>query len=205
MSTGMGRPREHDESTREALLDTAEALLAKDGKSGVTVRAVATATGLSARAVYSTLGSKDGLIAGLVGRSFRYVAERVESIPESNDPIADLVAAGTEGFRLFAVDRPHLFRLNFEQPLELTRGQPPVWQEDARRARTSLHRWVQRVGDRHPGIDVDATVVQFHAICQGLASSEINGMMRAMGGRDTERQWREALTAYVHGLVAAST
>lgn len=200
----MGRPREHDETTAEALLDAAEQLLAAHGKAGVTVRAVATATGLSARSIYSTLGSKEGLVAGLVGRSFRYVADRVESLPESEDPLADLVRAGIEGFRAFAVERPHLYRLNFEQPLETTRGETPIWSIDAQRARASLRHRVQRVADVHPQVDVDAVVVQFHAVCQGLAGSEINGMMRAMGGKDTMRLWRETLTSYVHGVVGVT-
>ena len=54
----MGRPREHDEHTRVALLAAAEQLVAEGGPTQLSVRAVADAAGTSTRAVYSLFGSK---------------------------------------------------------------------------------------------------------------------------------------------------
>jgi len=56
----MGRPREHDEATRAALLEAAERIVADRGPTALSVRAVAEAAGTSTRAVYSLFGSKDG-------------------------------------------------------------------------------------------------------------------------------------------------
>ena len=53
MSTDMARPIKHDATTREALLDAAEALLADSGPDAVSVRTVADEIGVSTRAVYS--------------------------------------------------------------------------------------------------------------------------------------------------------
>lgn len=202
----MGRPREHDEHTAERLVDAAEGLLATGGKEAVTVRAVAQATGLSVRAVYSTHANKEGLIGALVGRSFERLADLVESLPESDDPQADLVAAGIRGFRQFAVDRPHLYRLNFEQTLLAPQGVTPAWATQGRRARLALRHWTARLASAHPQIDPDEVVIEFHALCQGLASTEINGVMRAMGARvDPAHHWDRALRAYVAGLLADGT
>lgn len=202
----MGRPREHDEQTAERLLDAAERLLAAGGKEAVTVRAVADATGLSVRAVYSTHANKEGLIGALVGRSFERLADLVESVPETDDPQADLVAAGIRGFRQFAIDRPHLYRLNFEQTLLAPEGVTPPWARQGRRARLALRHWTTRLASAHPQIDPDATVIEFHAICQGLASTEINGVMRAMGARvDPSLHWDRVLRAYLEGVVAGGT
>ncbi|MFP5332170.1 MAG: TetR-like C-terminal domain-containing protein, partial [Acidimicrobiia bacterium] len=111
---------------------------------------------------------------------------------------------GTDGFRRFALERPHLYRLNFEQTLLAPPGVVPPWAASGRRARTSLHRWTARLAAHHSHIDADDTVIQFHALCQGLASTEINGVMGAMGASDLDRHWHESLTAYVTGLVVTA-
>ena len=57
----MGRPKEHDEATRERLLDAAERLSATHGWEALTVRGIAEEAGTSTRAVYALFGSKQGL------------------------------------------------------------------------------------------------------------------------------------------------
>ena len=57
----MGRPKEHDEATRERLLEAAEQLSASKGWEFVTVRGVADQAGTSTRAVYALFDSKEGL------------------------------------------------------------------------------------------------------------------------------------------------
>src|SRR5262245_6859112 len=105
----MGRPTKHDADTRAALLDAAEQLLLEGGRDAVSVRGVADAIGESTRAVYSALGSKQALIEGLAARGFGYLADLVEAVPHTNDPVQDLVEVAVHGFRPFAIGRPHLF------------------------------------------------------------------------------------------------
>ena len=64
----MGRPREHDEQTRAALLAAAEQIVADGGPAALSVRAVAEAAGTTTRAVYSLFGSKDGLLVEALAR-----------------------------------------------------------------------------------------------------------------------------------------
>ena len=64
----MGRPREHDEQTREALRAVAERLFHERGPQGVSVRAVAEQVGTTTRAVYSLFGSQERLLVDALGQ-----------------------------------------------------------------------------------------------------------------------------------------
>lgn len=205
----MGRPREHDEETREALLDAAEALLAGDGPGAVSVRGVADAVGTTTRAVYSVLGSKAGLIEALAARGYRLLEELVSTIPITDDPIEDLVQCGLVGFRRFANERPHLFRLTWERtPPEIAAVQEVI---DARTGSYgSLAARIehgQQLGVLPP-LPVPELAFSFHSFCQGLASNELNrlpppvgaGFWQRMSEIDLEQVWRRSLEALLHGL-----
>lgn len=72
----MARPRTHDIDT---LLDAAENLLASGGESGVTIRALAEATGASSGTLYHAFGSR----ADLLGRMWLRAARRFLSFQEA--------------------------------------------------------------------------------------------------------------------------
>lgn len=191
----MGRPRQHDDATREALLAAAEDLLAR-GES-LSVRAVAEATSTTTRAVYSVFGSMEGLHDALIIRAFRDIEARVNAVPTTNDPVADLINAGIHGFRAFAVARPNLFRIAFER-LGPRREPSAEAQEVATEALRSLGARLARckeaglLGNRR----VRDVVWQVHAFCQGLASVELHGWLR----EEPEQHWRDALGTFVAGL-----
>jgi AcrR family transcriptional regulator len=197
----MGRPREHDERTRQALLDAAEELLAAGGEAALSVRVVADRVGVSTRAVYSLFGSKEGLLFALAEHGFRLLGERLEGLPVSSEPAADVVAAGALGFRRWALRHPSLFRLAFDRLV--------VDSAEGRRVsaagRAALDRLRTRVKRAHDaGLlgtrDVDEVTVQVHALCEGLAIVEGRGRM--LPRRAMERAWHEALEALLRGLRA---
>ena len=196
MLSSVGRPREHDEHTAEQLLVAAERLLGDDGAGSLTVRAVAAEVGVSVRAVYSLFESKEGLVDALVGRAFGMLADRADSVEISGNPPSDLVAVGLEGFRAFALEHPNLYRLTFEHEVGAAQG-TPAWSGEAGRSLRVLRRRVEPlVGEE----DVGDVTAQVHAICQGLASCEVNGVFRAMRAGEPERHWRAVLEAYVTGI-----
>ncbi|MFE2956018.1 TetR family transcriptional regulator [Nocardia tengchongensis] len=80
----MPRPRTHDP---DLVLDAAEALAVRSGPAAVTIRAVATATGVSNGALYHTFGSR----AELLGRTWIRAAHRFLTLQ------AELVAAAGDG------------------------------------------------------------------------------------------------------------
>ena len=210
----MGRPKEHDAETGQALLDAAEALLAEAGPGAISVRAVADAVGSTTRAVYSLFGSKAGLLEGLAVRGYELLTGYVSGLPTTDDAAADLVEVGLHGFRRFALERPHLFRLTFERVAATTTGTPAA----ATAGRASYEalaariRAAQRAGAISDRPEVEVAFV-FHVLCQGLASGELSREPPPVGASfwrhaqdiDGEHLWRTGLEALVAGLAPPPT
>lgn len=200
----------HDRATGELLLDSAARLLREGGLDAVSVRGVADASDTSFRAVYAVFGSKQALIDALAARGYRSLAERVQGLPATEDLARDLVTAGVEGFRSFAIEQPELFRLTFERVSREVLAQPEV----GRAAQASLDALVARItrardaGLVHPDRSDMVCAFEFHSLCQGLASSELSAMPRGPGmwpilrERDPAPLWRDALTGLVAGFAA---
>lgn len=209
----MGRPREHDHETGEALLDVAERFLAERGDAAVTVRAVADAADTTTRAVYAVFGSKEGLTGALAGRGYELLAGWVRDLERTDDPAADLIEAGIHGFRRFALSRPHLFRLTFERVTAQTAAMPTI----APVAIASYEALVERIeraqqADLLGGTPNAEVAFAFHALCVGLATGELSrlpppegaGFWRPVHGIDGEHLWRTALQALIAGFAQPS-
>jgi AcrR family transcriptional regulator len=192
----VGRPREHDEATASALLAAAERTVYEQGADALSVRGVADAVGTSTRAVYSLFGSKDGLIAALGARVFELLGLGLDALAPTDDPGADLVAAGLM-FREVVIGHPALFAIGMQK--SLTPGGSPVVRAAASAAWDELEQTVRRLSDagRLDGRGVDDAMVEFHALCEGLAALELRG---ALGPRPGDRIWRDGLTALVNGF-----
>ena len=198
----MGRPKEHDGRTAAALLDAAESRAHEGGVDALSLRELARDASTTTRAVYSLFGSKEGLIAALGARAFELLEQGLETLPVTDDPQGDLVAAGLM-FRRFARDHPALFSIGIQR----VATEPSIWQQfrpSASSALAVLQARVQRLSDA--GLlggrrVVDATL-QFHALCEGLAAVELRGVVVVAAG--TERMWREGLQALVLGFAEAA-
>jgi AcrR family transcriptional regulator len=194
----VGRPKEHDARTAVALLDAAELLVSAQGPRGLSMRAVADQVGTTTRAIYSLFGSKDGLITALGVRAFDLLGAAVNAVPVTEDPAADLVAAGVEGFRRLFIDHPALFRLGVQQ-IDVTPAQLVEIRVAAQRAWVALQTRVDRLQRerRLASVEPYEAAKAFHALCEGLAALELRGFV---SGQTAEHQWRTALTALVTGF-----
>ena len=193
----MGRTRLHDEATGAALLEAAEKIAETDGLQALTVRRVAEKTGTTTRAVYTSLGSKQALLSGLGVRAFDMLGAMVDRLPLSSDPAADLVAAGSLGFRRFALNHPALFRIGIQQtsvPSDVAQAIVPA----AERALASLHRRIARLrdADRLGARTIPDAAWEFHAACEGLAALELRCIIPP---EDGQRLWDDTLSALVAG------
>jgi AcrR family transcriptional regulator len=202
MVVKMGRPREHDQATAEALLAAAEHIAEQDGVDAVSVRRVASHIGTTTRAVYSLFGSKDGLVAALGAHSFDLLGSALDALPATDNPGADLVEAGAVVFRSFACSHPSLFRIAVQR----TTIQPELAARFRPAADAALARLEQRIGRLDyagllGGRSTHEAACQFHALCEGLAALELRGVF--VPESDPERFWRSALSALVAGLAAA--
>ena len=122
----MGRPREHDETTRESLRAEAERIVVEHGLAALSVRAVADAAHTTTRAVYSTFGSKDGLIDALAQTAFEFLYKEIEKLPETDDPVRDALDVAIKVFRRLALDHPVLYRIAFQRVEPTLRAGPEV-------------------------------------------------------------------------------
>jgi len=194
----MGRPREHDDRTGQALLDAAEALVASHGLDALSVRAVADQAGTTTRAIYSIFGSKAGLITALGARAFDLLGASVAALPHTPDAAVDLVDAGLKGYRKLVTEHPVLVLLGVQQPPSEPAQREQV-QVAARLAWASLQERVGRLEQqgRLRTMDVRTAATAFHALCEGLGALETRGLLP---NDRAERLWRAALTALVAGL-----
>jgi AcrR family transcriptional regulator len=200
MVAGMGRPREHGDEIAAALLEAAERIVEAEGLEALTVRRVAHEVGTTTRAVYSVFGSKDGLVVALGARAFDLLRVRIDALPVTADPAADLVEAGVEVFRTFAIEHPSLFRIGVQRALpepRLAEGFRPA----AADALAGLEARIERLEAANllGGRGVREVARTFHSLCEGLAAMELRSALTA---GDEEWIWRDALTALVRGFAA---
>jgi AcrR family transcriptional regulator len=190
----VGRPKEHNETTRAALLAAAERLIDEEGPDAAGVRSVAEQVGTSTRAVYSVFGSKQGLLEALAIRFFEELQAATDAIPLTGDPAADLVNAAMDAWRRTVLRHPSLYRLVFLRLVpDLELG--PEFGQVAYGALGQLQALVERVA---PGPDVHGRTLAWHALTEGLASMEVRGQM--LDTLNAERIWRDALGAMVRGF-----
>jgi AcrR family transcriptional regulator len=191
----VGRPREHDDETRTALLAAAERLIDEKGPGAASVRAVADEVCCSTRAVYSVFGSKNGLLEAMATRLFEDLIVAIDAVPLTDDPAADLVEAAITAFRRTVLVHPSLFRLVFLHVVpHLELG--PDFGQVAYEAFGRMQALVERVAPDGPRVHERA--LAWHALTEGLASMEVRGQMLAEV--DVERVWRDALTSLVRGF-----
>jgi AcrR family transcriptional regulator len=199
----MGRPKEHDDATRTALLDAAERLIDEQGPDAASVRAVADEVGATTRAVYSVFGSKQGLLEALATRLFEALNQAIDAVPVTDDPAADLVDVGLQAFRRTVLGHPSLYRLVFLRVIpDLELG--PDFGQVAYEAFGRMQARVERLAPRDSvdGTGVHARALAFHALTEGLASMEVRGQM--LDQVDAERVWHDALTSLVRGFATGA-
>lgn len=197
----MGRPKQHDDTTREALLAAAENLVEQRGAGALSVRAVADEIGTSTRAVYSTFGSKDGLLGALAKRSFDMLRDAIAELPHTDDPARDLVQAALTVFRPMAVEHPSLFRIAFLRAAPDVELGPEV-SDAARAGYELLTERVQRLADADllAGRDVQVATREFNAMCFGMSVMELLNPEQL--GPDPQRAWCAAFQTLINGFLA---
>jgi AcrR family transcriptional regulator len=195
----MGRPKQHDDATREALLAAAELLVERGGVGALSVRAVADEIGTSTRAVYSTFGSKEGLLAALAKRSFDMLHDAIAELPHTKDPARDLVRAALTVFRPMAVEHPSLFQIAFLRAAPDVPLGPDV-AEAAQAGYELLGERVQRLADADllGGRDPQVATREFNAMCFGMAVTELLNPTQL--GSDPQRAWRAAFETLINGF-----
>ena len=198
----MPRPKQRTTALRERGLATALAVLAEDGVTGLTTRAVARRAGASVPAVYEVFGDKAGLIREIFIEGFRMLGADLSALPANQDPL-DALRQLAQRFRRFVVRNPVLAQVMFSRPF--ADFDPTA--DEAKAAVT-----VRRIFVRHVRTAVDAGVLTgdptdvalvFFTVVEGLAAAE-NAQQLGSSKQSVDRRWRLALTALLRGFSTES-
>jgi AcrR family transcriptional regulator len=157
---------------RARLIEAAVVLLHAQGEQGVTLRALAKATGVSAMAPYRHFADKAALLGAVAEAGFAALAAVLAEADRAGTPRAALVAQGLAYFR-FAQAHPAQFRLMFG-------GNPgcAVAPQDYGEAFAILSRRVASLAAGDPG---PATLAAWGAV-HGLATLALDGKLPAEDG-----------------------
>lgn len=107
-------PRPADPAIRIALIEAAARILAADGPSALSTRRLAAEVGTSTMAVYTHFGGMDELHRAVRDEGFARLAARLDDVPGTDDPVADLAAGGLAYFMTGLAD-PELYRAMFTE------------------------------------------------------------------------------------------
>ncbi len=195
MLSTVGRRREHDERTAEALLDAAERTIAVEGVDALSLRDVARDAATTTRAIYSLFGSKSGLVAALGVRAFNLLQHEIETLAPTDPTGEDLVEVALI-FRHFALEHPALFSIAFH------RADPAIWPRFRAAAMDALAVLDKRFepladADLLGGRSISEASTQFRALSEGMAWTELRGNLLPP---DPERFWRSAFHALITGF-----
>jgi len=103
-------PSETD--VRRRLVEAAADLLSEEGPAALSARRLAREAETSTMAVYTHFGGMPALVRAVVAEGFARLYDRVAEAGPSDDPLTDLVTAGS-AYRAFALAEPHLYLVMF--------------------------------------------------------------------------------------------
>jgi AcrR family transcriptional regulator len=105
-------PRQADPRLGANLIEAAARLLAEEGPLALSTRRLAAAVGTSTMAVYTHFGGMDDLVRTMVHEGFGRLNERLETVGETEDPVADVAALGFV-YRGNALENKYLYTVMF--------------------------------------------------------------------------------------------
>jgi len=127
----------HHGDLKNALRDTACALIAEHGVEAVSLREISQAAGVSHTAAYRHYADKQALLAAIAEEGFRQLADiNRRTIAETpGGPVPQLMACGRAYVR-FGVQHPHVLQLMFGQAIPDWSTHPSLQQASEDLART---------------------------------------------------------------------
>ncbi|WP_367135180.1 TetR/AcrR family transcriptional regulator [Saccharothrix sp. HUAS TT1] len=110
----MPRPKTHDDALRGRLLERAGEVLSTEGPGALSLRRLAADVNTSTTAVYSLFGGKPALLNSVYEEAFRRFGDRIASVPQTDDPVEDVVQIGL-AYRESALADPQFYLVMFSK------------------------------------------------------------------------------------------
>ncbi len=102
-------------TTRERFVAAGLGVLREHGAAELTVRRVAQLADASTMGIYSSFGSRLGMLEAVYRRGFELLRDELATVPPG--PAAARILGLARAYRRFALDNPALYALMFERPL----------------------------------------------------------------------------------------
>lgn len=136
---------------------------------------------MSTMPVYTLFGDKRGLLAAMYQEGFRRLGEALQNVPQSDDPLTDLMEIG-HAYRRAALDGRHLYGLMFGQIMP---GFTPdeAGEAAAEAAHRPLVNAVRRCQEAGIFTDEDPERIALHlwVVTHGMVNLELNGQLPSIG------------------------
>ena len=193
----MGRPKEHGDATRAALLARAGHLLQHEGPAALSLRRLADDVGTTTRAVYSVFGGKDGLLAAMYQEMGDALAQSHAAVVPQKD-VAEELALLCLAYRASVRRHPSLYPLLFGGLPGFTPNAED--QEHARRGFVRVLAVLERGIEqgRFKGRTAQEMAHELWALVHGLATLELQN---ALGKpQRAVRLWKDATSNLIAGF-----
>ena len=198
----MGRPRQHNDETREHLLRTAGGIIRRGGVGALTVRGLAAEAGVTTRAIYSLFSGLPELIAVLCARSTDAMVRHHEAVPVTDNPIGELLPLAL-AYRSAAREQADLYEMLYTPvaaPASADVEYPQQVQRTIGRVQDTLRRAIL-AGQLHP-VDDHEVFQGLWAVVHGLTALELRGVLGTP--EECDHIWNETITTHVRGLTASN-
>jgi AcrR family transcriptional regulator len=201
MMSSMGRPREHNDETREDLLRVASGIIRRGGIEALTVRGLAAEAGVTTRAIYSLFSGLPEIISVLCARSTEAMVRHHEAVPVTDDPISEFLPLAL-AYRSAAREQADLYELLYTPtaaPGQSAVEYPQQVQRTIGRVQDTIRR-ASLAGQLRP-LDDHELFQGLWGIVHGLTSLELRGVLGTP--EECDRIWRETITTHVRGFAAS--
>jgi len=179
----------HHGNLRRALLDSALAMVEKEGPRGVSLRAVARLAGVSPAAPYRHFAGKEGLLAAVAEEGFRSLERHMQAAREDTRglALAEFRAIGNAYIR-FAANNPSHFRVMFGPEVSDKIAHPSlkIAADKASQIIADAIANCQRSGLEGADINPQRLVVAAWATFHGLATLIVDGQLSDMVRSDAD-------------------
>jgi AcrR family transcriptional regulator len=186
--------RTPSQDVETSLVRAADAVLRRDGLSGVTVRAVAAEAGVAPMGLYSRFGSKDGLVDALLIRAIEDFRAAVCSRDEA-DPAERLLSQG-ERYRAWALANREHYEAVFLARVGLGTAEVAAASLRAFGELLGSVEYAMACGLVRPG-DVTETAQQIWGACHGAVALELHSLVLTGDAGET---YRTLLHTLLRGL-----
>jgi AcrR family transcriptional regulator len=174
---------------REQVVAASLTLIEEQGIAALSLREVARRAGVSHQAPYHHFGSKDALVAELVGRGFTRLSEMLESTERTRGTPARRLRLAARAYVDFALANPAAFRIMFRPELADLSACPSAGAAGSRAYSVLLRLVDQNFRGPRVGPDrLEAITTMHWSMVHGLSTLLLDGSLgrRMRSARDTE-------------------